>query len=346
MRQVGRSAVHLPLLGFGGTALGNLYRPMSDGQARDTIAAALHHGITYFDTAPHYGFGLSEARLGSALAELDPAAKTMISTKVGRLLVPVEDGSGARHGYVDAAPFEPQFDYSYDAVMRSWEESRRRLGRDRIDILYAHDLGSVTHGEDHGRHFATFLSGGYRAMRELRDGGQVGAIGIGANEWQVCAQAMRQADFDVFLLAGRYTLLEQTALDSFLPECAKRQVSVVVGGPYNSGILVAGTKSGETLYYDYEVAPAEIVERVRLLEEASDRFQVKLPAAALQFPLHHPVVVSVIPGLGSVAQVEQTIGLFAAEVPDAYWAALKTKGLLRADAPLLNCGELQIGSAS
>jgi D-threo-aldose 1-dehydrogenase len=333
LRQVGKSPVCLPPLGFGGTALGNLYRPMSDQDARDTIAAALDHGITYFDTAPHYGFGLSERRLGSALAELDSAGKTMISTKVGRLLVPVEDGSGARHGYVDAAPFEPQFDYSYDAVMRSWEESRRRLGRDHIDILYAHDLGSVTHGEDHERHFATFLNGGYRAIRELRDSGQVGAIGIGANEWQICAEAMAEAEFDVFLLAGRYTLLEQTALESFLPECAERQVSVVVGGPYNSGILAAGTKSGETLYYDYKVAPPEIVERVRRLEEISERFGVKLAAAALQLPLHHPVVVSVIPGIGSVAQLEQTMGLFAGGIPEDYWAALKAEGLLRADAP-------------
>jgi D-threo-aldose 1-dehydrogenase len=177
------------------------------------------------------------------------------------------------------------------------------------------------------------MNGGYRAIRELRDSGQVGAIGIGANEWQICAEAMAEAEFDVFLLAGRYTLLEQTALESFLPECAERQVSVVVGGPYNSGILAAGTKSGETLYYDYEVAPPEIVERVRRLEEISERFGVKLPAAALQFPLHHPVVVSVIPGIGSVAQLEQTMGLFAGEMADDYWAALKAEGLLRADAP-------------
>jgi D-threo-aldose 1-dehydrogenase len=334
LHRLGRSDVQVPTLGFGGAAIGNLYRPVPDDVARATLAAALDHGITYFDTAPHYGFGLSESRLGSALADLDPERKTIISTKVGRLLAPVEDGSGDRYGYVDAAPFEPKFDYSYDGVMRSWEESLKRLRRERVDILYAHDLGSVTHGPDHAEHFATFLAGGYRAMRELRDGGQVGAIGLGANEWQVCEEAMREGEFDVFLLAGRYTLLEQTALDSFLPECARRNVSVVIGGPYNSGILAAGTKSGRTLYYDYEVAPAEIVERVRRLEQVSERFGVKLAAAALQFPLHHPQVATVIPGQASVAEVEATISLLETDIPDDYWSALREEGLLRPDAPV------------
>jgi D-threo-aldose 1-dehydrogenase len=333
-RQLGRSAVLVPPLGFGAAAIGNLYRSVPDQEARAAVAAALDHGITYFDTAPHYGFGLSESRLGAALEDLDPERRVVISSKVGRLLVPVDNMRGERHGFVDAAPFEPKFDYSYDAVMRSYEESRKRLRRDRIDILYAHDLGRVTHGEDHERHFVTFIEGGYRAMRELRDSGQVGAIGLGANEWQICEHAMREGEFDVFLLAGRYTLLEQTALDSFLPECARRQVSVVVGGPYNSGILVAGTKSGRPLYYDYEPAPANIVGRVRRLEEVSDRFGVKLAAAALQFPLRHPQIASVIPGQASVEEVEDTIRLFNTRVPEDYWAALKEEGLLRQDAPV------------
>lgn len=334
LRQLGRSDVRVPALGFGAAAIGNLYRPVADQVAQETIAAALTHGLTYVDTAPHYGFGLSESRLGSVLEELDPDQKVVISSKVGRLLVPVENASGERHGFVDAAPFEPRFDYSYDAVMQSWEESRKRLRRERIDILYAHDLGPVTHGSDHERHFATFMDGGYRAMRELRDGGQVGAIGLGANEWQICEQAMRTGEFDVFLLAGRYTLLEQTALDSFLPECARRQVSVVVGGPYNSGILVAGTRSGRTLYYDYEPAPSHIVERVRRLEQLADLFGVKLAAAALQFPLRHPQVASVIPGHASAHEVEDTIQLFETAIPEEYWQALKDEGLLHPEAPV------------
>jgi D-threo-aldose 1-dehydrogenase len=333
LQQLGSSNVRVPPLGFGAAAIGNLYRRISDEEAGATIAAALRHGQTYCDTAPHYGFGLSESRLGAALEQCDPQQLT-ISSKVGRLLVPVDDASGERHGFVDAAPFEPKFDYSYDAVMRSWHASRKRLRRDRIDILYAHDLGRVTHGADHERHFTTFMEGGYRAMRELRDGGQVGAIGLGANEWQVCEQAMRAGEFDVFLLAGRYTLLEQTAMDSFLPECARRNVSVVVGGPYNSGILAAGTRSGRPLYYDYAPAPEEIVERVRRLERVSQRFDIELAAAALQFPLHHPQVASVIPGQASIAEVEETMRLCKIEIPPDYWAALKEEGLLRPGAPV------------
>lgn len=334
MKQLGRSDLRMPPLGFGAATLGNLYRKVSDEDAHETVAAALVQGLTYIDTAPHYGFGLSESRLGAALTELDPEQRVVISSKVGRLLVPVADASGERHGFFDAAPFEPKFDYSYDGVMRSYEESRNRLRRDRIDILYAHDLGRVTHGEDHERHFGTFMNGGYRAIRELRDRGDIGAIGLGANEWQICEQAMRAGEFDVFLLAGRYTLLEQTALDSFLPECGRRQVSVVIGGPYNSGILAAGTKSGRTLHYDYAPAPEHIVERVRRLEEVSERFGVKLAAAALQFPLFHPQVASVIPGQASVAEVEDTVKLFETPIPQQYWSALKAEGLLREDAPV------------
>ncbi len=335
-RQLGRCDVRVPRLGFGAAAIGNLYRPVDDGVARGAVAAGLKHGLTYFDTAPHYGFGLSESRLGAALAEFDDEGRAIVSTKVGRLLVPVDPGeaAGERHGFVGAAPFEPAFDYSYDGVMRSYEESRKRLRRERIDILFAHDLGRVTHGAEHERHFAAFLDGGYRAMRELRDGGQVGAIGLGANEWQVCEQAMRAGEFDFFLLAGRYTLLEQTALDSFLPECVRRQVSVVIGGPYNSGILVHGTKGGGTLHYNYAPAPAPVVERVRGIEAVCDRFGIRMAAAALQFPLHHPAVASVIPGLASPAEVEEAVAFLNVPIPVEFWAELKQAGVLRADAPI------------
>lgn len=332
-RQIGSTDVRVPALGFGAAAIGNLYQPVADEVAEQAVHAALANGISYFDTAPHYGFGLSESRLGAALAD---ASDVVISSKVGRLLVPVdaERAGRERHGFVDAAPFEPQFDYSYDAVMRSYEESRARLGGRRIDILYAHDLGIMTHGADHEGHFATFMSGGYRAMRELRDSGEVGAIGLGANEWQVCEQALSEGEFDVFLLAGRYTLLEQGALDSFLPMCAERNASVVIGGPYNSGIMVQGTRSGQTLHYDYEPAPLAIVDRVRRLEEICDNFAIPLAAAALQFPLHHPQVAAVIPGLANEQQVEDTIKLYRTPIPTQFWSALKDEGLLHADAPV------------
>ncbi|WP_044559043.1 aldo/keto reductase [Azospirillum sp. B4] len=324
----------LPPLGFGAAAIGNLYQPVAEDAARAAVAAAVDAGIRYLDTAPHYGFGLSESRLGAALAELDPNGELLLSTKVGRVLVPVaEDGQGVRHGFAAAAPFEPVFDYSHDGVMRSYTESRCRLGRGRIDLLLAHDLGVATHGAAHGHHLRQFLDGGYRAMRELRDQGAVGAIGLGVNEWQVCLEAMGHADFDVVLLAGRYTLLEQTALDTFFPACAAKGVRVVVGGPYNSGILVNGTRGNAPLYYNYEPAPAAIVDRVRRLEAVCDRFGVPLAAAALQFPLAHPVVASVIPGMADAAQVAQTTALMDTAIPAGLWQELRAEGLLHPAAP-------------
>lgn len=314
----------LPSLGFGGGAIGNLYAAVSDDDARETVDAALDVGLRYFDTAPHYGFGLSETRLGQALAA---RSDVIVSSKVGRLLVPTEAGPGERHGFVDAAPFEPVFDYGYDAVMRSHAESLKRLGRDRIDILLAHDLGRRTHGDQHPARFREFFEGGYRAMRELRDSGAVGAIGLGVNEQEVCEEALSHGDFDVFLLAGRYTLLEQTALDGFLPLCLKRGVRIIVGGPFNSGVLVEGG------HYNYHPAPPEVLDRVRRLEAVCAAHGVPLPAAALQFPLAHPAIASVIPGLGSSAQVAQAAAWMATPIPSALWDDLRAGGLLHPDAP-------------
>lgn len=231
-RAKGRGRLDLPPLGFGAAAIGNLYAAVSDAGARETIDAALAAGLAYFDTAPHYGFGLSETRLGEALP-----ASAKVSTKVGRLLrpAPEADPRAERHGFVGAAPFEPVFDYSYDGVMRSFEASLKRLKRDHVDVLLAHDLGAVTHGEDDAARRRQFFDGGYKAMCALRDSGAVGVIGLGVNEWEICDAALDEGDFDVFLLAGRYTLLEQTALDRFLPRCAARDVSIIVGGPFNSG---------------------------------------------------------------------------------------------------------------
>ncbi|MDE1150719.1 MAG: aldo/keto reductase [Azospirillaceae bacterium] len=325
----------VPALGFGAAAIGNLYQPVAEGDARAAVAAAVAAGIRYIDTAPHYGFGLSESRLGAVLAELDPAAELLLSTKVGRVLEPLADADKAavRYGFANAAPFQPVFDYSYDGVMRSYEDSRRRLRRDRIDILLAHDLGTVTHGAAHDHHFRQFLNGGYRAMRTLRDSGAVGAIGLGVNEWQVCAQALGHVDLDVVLLAGRYTLLEQAPLDGFFDLCAARGVRVIIGGPYNSGILVNGTRGNAPLHYNYEPAPPAIIDRVRRLEAACDAFNVPLAAAALQFPLAHPVVAGVIPGMADAGQVVQTRALMDTPIPADLWHALRAEGLLHPAAP-------------
>ncbi len=321
--------------GFGAGSIGNLYRPIDDADAADAVRAAWRAGLRYFDTAPHYGFGLSEKRLGSALAELDPGQTAIVSTKVGRRLDPVPSGtdlSAMRQAFVSPEPVESVFDYSYDAVMRSFEASLKRLQRDRIDILYCHDLGSFAHGVDHPRRFAEFMEGGYRAMRSLRDSGAVGAIGLGVNETAVCEQVMVEADIDAVLLAGRYTLLEQDALDSFLPLCEARDVRVVVGGPYNSGILATGVHRG-VAHYNYAPAPEAIVVRVGEIEDICARYGVPLAAAALQFPLAHPQVVSVIPGMDSASQVDDTMRLMAAAIPGALWDKLHERGLVRSDAP-------------
>jgi D-threo-aldose 1-dehydrogenase len=324
--QRSEALARLPRLGFGGAAVGNLYAPVSNTDARAVIDAALALGIGYFDTAPHYGFGLSETRLGETLAGRD----VMISTKVGRRLEPIETSERERHGFVDAAPFEPVFDYTRDGVLRSFESSLRRLKRDQVDVLLAHDLGRQTHGDAHAGHMRDFLEGGYQAMRELRDAGVVGAIGLGVNEQAVCEEVLDHADIDIFLLAGRYTLLEQAALESLLPRCVARSVGIIVGGPFNSGALV---ETSGTLHYNYEAAPADIVERVRRLRQVCAAHGVPLAAAALQFPLAHPAVLSVIPGMATPDQVADAMGWLDIIIPDALWSDLRGEGLIRADAP-------------
>ena len=326
------TALQMPALGFGAAPIGNLYRAMSDQQAQATVAAAREQGFVYFDTAPHYGFGLSEARLGSCLrGQFD---NTIISSKVGRLLVPTDSTDHCRHGFVDAPALEPVFDYSYDAVMRSFESSLRRLQVDRIDILLAHDLGPMTHGADHDKRFREFMAGGYRAMQELRAQKLITAIGMGTNEWQVCEQALGEADFDVFLLAGRYSLLEQTACDSFLPLCAKRGASVIAGGPFNSGILASGVSGPGPHYYNYEPAPEAILQRVARLESVCAEFDVALPAAALQFPGAHPQVCSVIAGFANPEQIAQASAWLNQFIPLAFWQRLRELELLHPDAPV------------
>ena len=325
LRRLGPTTVEVTTLGFGAAALGNLYRAIADDDAQLTVRAALDGGIGYVDTAPHYGQGLSERRIGQALSP-----DTVVSSKIGRVLkpIPLPAPGTERHGFVDGDPFEPHFDYSYDGVHQSFEASLKRLGRDRIDILLAHDLGTTTHGDDAPAHLKAFLDGGYRALTELKDSGRIGAIGLGVNEWQVCDAVLRHADLDVVLLAGRYTLLEQSPLDHFLPLCATRGVAVIAGGPYNSGVLTGGA------HYNYALVPEDVTRRVKALEAVCTAHGVSLAAAALQFPLAHPCVVSVIPGMASPAEVESNLARFAAAVPAALWDDLKSENLLHEAAPV------------
>lgn len=320
---------------MGCASLGNLYRPMSEAQVRATVDLAYESGVRLFDTAPHYGLGLSERRLGDALRKR-PRDSFLLSTKVGRLLDPDNrpDLPAVRHGFVTPMPFSARFDYSYDGVMRSFEASLQRLGLARIDILLVHDIGRVTHGDSADHHFAALADGGYRALDELRGAGLVKAIGLGVNEWQVCEQAMEIGRWDRFLLAGRYTLLEQGALHSFLPRCAEHGARIILGGPYNSGILATGTHGTAHPLYNYEPAPQAVIARIRQIEVVCEHFGVPLAAAALQFPLAHPLVEAVIPGLDSADRVRATIKLLGAAIPAAFWQALKSKGLIDADAPV------------
>jgi D-threo-aldose 1-dehydrogenase len=333
-RIIGDTKLTVTELGFGAAPLGNLYQTVSDGDARDTAIAAIAAGIAYFDTAPYYGFGLSERRVGDALRGHDGI---VLSTKVGRLLKAdsTVHGYAPRRGFCSPMPFEPEFDYSFEGVMNSWEASKQRLGLASIDILYVHDIGSLTHGSRHEITFRQLTDGGgFRALEQLRSSGAIQAFGLGVNETEICLEAMKHVRLDVILLAGRYTLLEQSALDALLPACVRSGTSIVVGGPYNSGILATGTRQGGALHYNYEIAPQTVVDRVRRLETHCERHSVPLAAAALQFPLAHPRVASVIPGLSSPPQIERTLELFRTDIPDALWHDLKNEGLLRADAPV------------
>lgn len=329
-------SVALGPLAFGAASIGNLYRAVPHDQARAVVARAWDAGVRYFDTAPHYGFGLSEKRLGAALAELDPEQTAIISTKVGRRLDPRPDAdlSAVRQAFVTPEPYESVFDYSYDAVMRSHEASLKRLRRDRVDILYAHDIGSFAHRDEHPRLFAEFLDGGYRAMCELRASGAVSAIGLGVNEVAVCEEMLAAGDVDLLMLAGRYTLLEQDPLDRLLPLCAERGVRLVIAGPYNSGILAKGVRGGSVPNFNYEPAPAAIVARVGRIEDICAAHGVPLAAAALQFPLAHPQVAAVVPGMGTVAQVDDALTLIRHPIPAAFWSDLRAAGLIRPDAPV------------
>ena len=329
--QIGSTHLRVDALGCGCASLGNLYHPVSDEEASDILTNAWAKGFRYFDTAPHYGQGLSERRVGDALRSLG-VNDYVLSTKVGRLLRPAGYAT-ERHGFVSPMPFDTLYDYSYDGIMRSFEDSLQRLGLDRIDILLMHDIGALTHGSDNDELFPVAMDGGYRAMDELRQSGRVSAIGLGVNEYQVCEEAMEYGDWDCFLLAGRYTLLEQEPLDTFLPKCIGRSCSVIIGGAYNSGILATGVKGKGPFHYDYGPAHEYVIKKVASIEDLCLEFGVPMAAAALQFPLAHPAVASVIPGMGRARLVEQTLKLFSTDIPDELWSALAEHELIREDAP-------------
>jgi D-threo-aldose 1-dehydrogenase len=310
--------------------MGNLYAAVSDENAMATAREALAAGIRYFDTAPLYGYGLSEHRFGTVFRGFG-AEPYHVSTKVGYRLIPARGADPAAGQFHEVPPFTRRMDYSYDGTMRSFEDSLQRLGRDRVDILFLHDLDRRVLGDQYRRHFQQAMAGAYRALLELREQKVVRAIGCGLNEWQACEDFACVGDFDCFLLAGRYTLLDQSSLDSFLPLCAKRRIGIVLGAPYNSGILGTGAVPGAL--YDYAPAAPEVMERVRNIELVCARHRVPLKAAALQFPLHHPAVTSIIPGMRHPMEVRENVDLLTRNISNAFWQELRTEKLVRPDAP-------------
>lgn len=321
-------------LGFGTAPMGNLYRAITDDEAHAMLERAWDAGVRYFDTAPLYGFGLSETRLNRFLRG-KPREAYVLSTKVGRLLHPCppdqRDGIGK---WFEVPARNEEYNFTYDGVMRSLEFSLERLGLDRVDILFAHDLDVRNQGGQailDGK-LAELMEGGYRALSDMRDQGVISAFGAGVNEWEPVQWMAERGEFDLFLLAGRYTLLEQEALETCLPLLQRQGAGVVLGGPYNSGILATGARKGA--YFDYDAAPDSVLSRVARIEAICAAHNVRLVDAAFQFPLMHPSVVSVIPGGQSLAEMESNIAAAAAEIPAALWAELKAEGLMRPDAPV------------
>lgn len=323
-RKIGQTDVEVDVLGVGGAPFGGNYVDLGRDEAADAIQAAFDAGVSYVDTAPFYGFGRSERVMGDAVR----GKAYSISTKVGRLLVPGAAVDPMSYGMIEPLPFHPVYDYTYDGVMRSFEDSQQRLGLDRIDILLAHDIGEFQHGvEENARHFADLSKSGHRALEELKSSGRVGAIGLGVNENEICLSALEMGQWDVFLLAGRYTLLEQTPLDALFPACQAAGTTIICGGPFNSGVLV-----GREMW-NYAKAPEDIVSRVGKLKSIAQAHGVSLPAAALQFPLAHPVVSSVIPGSRSADEFRGIIEWATEVIPAGFWSDLRSDGLLHADAP-------------
>src|SRR5256885_5912238 len=324
-RRIGRTSLEVTVLGLGCATLGGTRIPVTRHGAEAIVRAAWDAGVRYVDAAPYYGFGQAERAVGDALRD-EPRDDWILSTKVGRLLHPFPQAApepGRRH----PLPFGVAYDYSYDGIMRSHEDSLQRLGLARIDMLYVHDIGRYQHGEPHPGLMRTLRDSGYRALERLRESGAVQAIGIGVNEREVLLEAMEWGAWDVFLLAGRYTLLEQAPLDDLLPKCLAAGTSIVVGGPLNSGIL-AGRNT-----WNYNPAPPAILERVKAIAVICDAHHVPLPAAALQFPLAHPAVAAIIPGPRNADEFRANLELLRHPIPPALWQELKQQKPPHADAP-------------
>ena len=335
-RPVGKTGLSVTVLGMGCASLGGLYAPVSAADAMATLRAGWDSGIRYFDVAPMYGQTRSEHLLGQFLRDEVERDGAVVSTKVGRLFTNARPGrilppeapkNPLDPGWHNGLPFREVFDYSYDGIMRSFEDSQQRMGTDRLDLLFVHDIGAVTHGDRNAGHWRALTSGGFRALEELREAGLIAGFGLGVNEWEVIAAAMDEVHLDCCLLAGRHSLLEQAAVP-LLDRAHRQGTAIVIGGVFNSGILAAG--AGGNVKFNYMDAPADIVRRTEALARSCAEFGVPLGAAAIQFPLSHPAVVSILVGAKHPDRLRQSIAWFETEIPDGLWTTLRDKGLLAA----------------
>lgn len=326
-RPVAKTGLQVTELGLGSATMAGIFLEVPDDQARQTVGAALDAGINFVDTAPQYGLGRAEHLVGDALR--DRRKGVVLSTKVGRLLAPYTGDQVNRDAWIKPFPFELVYDYSYDGIMRSVEDSRQRMGLASFDMLFVHDIGVMTHGKEQNAVYWKQLSdGGYKALLELKASGQVKAIGLGVNEWEVCMDALALGDWDCFLLAGRYTMLEQTSLDPFLSTCVKRGSSVIAAAPFNGGALMGNGK------WNYGNAPQTVIDRVHQLEAFCKDHKVPIGAAALQFALTHPAVCSVLTGPRSVDELNSTLAWWNVKIPASFWSDLAAAGLVAPGTPL------------
>jgi D-threo-aldose 1-dehydrogenase len=329
-RRFARRDVAVSQLGVGTAPFGSVAPADSDSSIAEAFAAMRTAGLRYFDTAPFYGLGVAEHRLGACLRTVDRRS-LVLSTKVGRLMKPTGGGAAAgAHG--GESPFEVAFDYTYDGTMRSLEHSLQRLGTNAVDIVLIHDVNRRWQGDLVDQRYREAMDGAHRALVDLRSAGAIKAFGVGVNDWSILLRFAADGDFDCFMLAGRYTLLDHTALETFMPECERRRIAVLMAAPFNSGILATGAKPGATYFY-VEAAP-EIAERTRRIDAVCARHGVAIAAAALQFPLAHPAIASVVAGMRSADEVRANVAHCRAPIPGALWDELKHERLIASEAPV------------
>ena len=328
-RTIGRTKLAVTEYSFGTAPLGGLYRACSRETAMATLDAAWDEGLRYFDTAPWYGFGLAERHTGDFLRG-KPSSSYALSTKVGRIMVPVPDEKVPDYGFVDPLPFDVRYDYTYDGIMRCVDLSHARLGINRIDILYVHDIGVYTHGaERNAVYLRQLLDSGLKALDDLKSSGAISAFGLGVNEVPVCLDVMQHADLDCILLAGRYTLLDRTAVETLLPLCQKKGTSLVVGGVFNSGILATGPVEGA--HFDYRPATPNIAARVGAMAGIAAQRDLPLAAPALQFPLEHPAVASVLLGTAKPQSLRRNMALARMDLPKDIYPAFEPHTVVAAE---------------